>query len=130
MRIHYEGKWEGVGLWKLRVCWALPFGAQKTRDFQGPTPPTCPSYGYAASKTLCTGLYKSYVHRWFYVQEPTREVLGPILWGWESRCIKELNRPARAAQVHKELNRPARAAQVHKELNRPAQAAPSDYKTY
>jgi hypothetical protein len=30
-----------------------------------------------ASKTLCTGLYKSQVHRWFYAQEPTREVQGP-----------------------------------------------------
>ncbi len=29
-------------------------------------------------KTLCTGLYKSKVHRWFYAQEPTREVSGPI----------------------------------------------------
>jgi hypothetical protein len=41
-----------------------------------------------ASKTLCTGLYKSEVHRWFYAQEPTREVLGPIL-----RVVEE--------QVHK-----------------------------
>jgi hypothetical protein len=41
-----------------------------------------------ASKTLCTGLYKSEVHRWFYAQEPTREVSGPIL-----RVVKE--------QVHK-----------------------------
>jgi hypothetical protein len=42
----------------------VPFGAQP--------PPTCPStvMDMHASKTLCTGLYKSLVHRWFY--EPER----------------------------------------------------------
>jgi hypothetical protein len=34
------------------------------------------------------------VHRWFDALEPTREVSGPILRGWRSRCIKELVRPA------------------------------------
>jgi hypothetical protein len=33
------------------------------------------------SKTLCTGLYKSKMRRWFYAQEPTRVVSGPILRG-------------------------------------------------
>ncbi len=28
----------------------VPFGAQKTRDFQGPLPPICPSNGYARIK--------------------------------------------------------------------------------
>jgi hypothetical protein len=37
-----------------------------------------------------------------YVQEPTREVSGPILGGGGgSTCINELNRPARATYVHK-----------------------------
>ncbi len=31
------------------------------------------------------------------VQEPTREISGPVLLVWGSRCIKELNRPARDA---------------------------------
>ncbi len=32
--IHYEGKWEVVGLWKSRLFWALwlPLGAQKSRN--------------------------------------------------------------------------------------------------
>jgi len=29
-----------------------PFGAQKTREFQGPTPPTCPSNGYARIQNI------------------------------------------------------------------------------
>ncbi len=62
--------------------WALKF-----ESFLGPVnsrahpPPTCPSNGYACIQTLCTGLYKSYVHRWFYAQEPTREVSGPTEGG-------------------------------------------------
>jgi hypothetical protein len=39
-----------------------------------------------ASKPVCIGLYKSEVHWWFYVQEPTREVSRPILWGGGGRC--------------------------------------------
>jgi hypothetical protein len=34
----------------------VPFGAPKVRDMH-------------ASKTLCKGLYKSEVHRWFYAKE-------------------------------------------------------------
>ncbi len=30
----------------------VPLGAQKTRDFQGPTPPTCPFYGYARIQNI------------------------------------------------------------------------------
>jgi hypothetical protein len=38
----------------------VPFGAQKARDFQGPTPlPLAQEMDMQASKTLCTGLYKS-----------------------------------------------------------------------
>jgi hypothetical protein len=38
----------------------VPFGAQKTREFQGPTPLPLPQVmNMHASKTLCTGLYKS-----------------------------------------------------------------------
>ncbi len=64
-----------------------------------------------ASKKLCTGLYKSKVHRWFYAQEAHKggfrahtggveeqvnkgtliTLLGPL------RCIKEVNHPALAA---------------------------------
>ncbi len=86
--------------WALK--WQSPIGsmpfhrAQKTLDFQCSTPSQV--MDRYASKTLCTGLYKSQVHRWFYVQEPTRKVSGPILW--RSRCIKEFNRPAWAASPH------------------------------
>ena len=47
--------------------WRMPFGAQKLKV------------------VLCN------------VQEPTREISGPILLVWGSRCIKEFNRPARDA---------------------------------
>ncbi len=43
-----------------------------------------------ASKALLTGTYKSEVHRWFYVQEPTREVSGPLLWGLGEQVHKGL----------------------------------------
>jgi hypothetical protein len=56
-------------------------------------------------------VYISGAYRWFYVQEPTREVSRPIQWGGGGagayrnlvvllgplRCTKKLNRPARAA---------------------------------
>jgi hypothetical protein len=37
----------------------VPFGAQKTRGFQGQTLPIAQVMDMHASKTLCTGLYKS-----------------------------------------------------------------------
>jgi hypothetical protein len=50
--IHYLGKWEGVGPLEIEIFLGLvkwhraerrgPFGAQKTRDFQGPTPSYLP----------------------------------------------------------------------------------------
>jgi hypothetical protein len=45
-------------------------------DFQGPTPSHLPKkWMLPASKALPvrTELYKSWVHRWFYVQKPTLE---------------------------------------------------------
>jgi hypothetical protein len=48
---------------------SMPFHrAQKTLNFQGP-PPLAQVMDMHTSKTLCTGLYKSEVHRWFYAQE-------------------------------------------------------------
>ncbi len=80
----------------------MPFGAQKNSRFPGPNNlPLAQIMAMHASKTLSTGLYKSEVLRWFYLQKPTWEVSGPYCGGWGSRCIKELNRPARAAQVNK-----------------------------
>jgi hypothetical protein len=35
-----------------RVHRGVPFGAQKTRGFQGPTPLTCPSNGYACIQNV------------------------------------------------------------------------------
>jgi hypothetical protein len=37
-------------------------------------------------------------------QSPQGRFQVPYCGGWGSRCIKELNRPARAAQVHKDFN--------------------------
>ncbi len=42
------------------------------------------------------------MHRWFYAQEPTR---AHTVGGWESRCIKELNCPARAVTPITKLTR-------------------------
>ncbi len=52
---HYLGKWEGVGSWKSRVCWAPNVTCLSARcHFTGPKklasssaqpPPTCPSNG-------------------------------------------------------------------------------------
>ncbi len=93
--IHYEGKWEGVGPWKLRLFWApvkwhranrrVRFGAQKSRDFQSPTPSHLSSYWMLpASKALHTGLYELQVHRWFYVQEPTGDFKGVSQGGFRA----------------------------------------------
>ncbi len=78
------------------------FGAQKTRDFQGPTPSHLPKYwicthskhnarGCIHHRCICGFMYKS----------PRGRFQGPYCGGWGSRCIKELNCPAWAAQVHK-----------------------------
>ncbi len=57
-----------------------------------------PSYG-------CCPHQKRINHRCiggFMYKSPRGRFQGPYCGGWGSRCIKELNRPARAAQVHKE----------------------------
>ncbi len=41
-------KWE-------RADRRVPFGVQKTREFQGPTPPTSPSNGYARIQNIMHG---------------------------------------------------------------------------
>ena len=49
----------------------VPFGAQKNSGIPGPNPLPLPQVMYMhPSKTLCTGLYKSQVHRLFYAHEP------------------------------------------------------------
>ncbi len=52
---------EPTGEWHL--------GPKKLKNSRAQPPPTSPSNGYACIQTLCTGLYKSWVHRWFYAQE-------------------------------------------------------------
>ncbi len=42
----------------------VPFGAQKTQEFQASPLPLAQVMDVHASKTLCTGLYISKVHRW------------------------------------------------------------------
>jgi hypothetical protein len=59
----------GHGIEPIGEC---HLGPKKLENSKTQPPPTCPSNGYAdmhASKTLCTGLYKSLVHRWFYEHE-------------------------------------------------------------
>jgi hypothetical protein len=47
-----------------RAVRRVPFGAQKSQDFQGPTPlPLSQVMELPASKSLCTGPYQSEVHR-------------------------------------------------------------------
>ncbi len=57
-QIHYEGKLEGeIKTFLGPVKWhratrQVTFGDQKSRDFQGPTPPTCPCNGFARINTI------------------------------------------------------------------------------
>jgi hypothetical protein len=61
----FVGPWENA-----RADRRVQFGAQKTRDFQRqPLPPTSPHNVSARIKNICTGPYKSLVHRWFYEHE-------------------------------------------------------------
>ncbi len=63
------GKWEGVGPWNSRVFWApngtrllarCHFTGPKNSQIPGPNPlPLALVMDMHASKTLCTGLYKS-----------------------------------------------------------------------
>jgi hypothetical protein len=57
------------------------------------------SFGAQQTQNIMHRAVQIIVHRWFYAQEPRREVSGPITEGW-NRCIKELVRPARAAPPH------------------------------
>ncbi len=108
------GQVGGLGPWGSRVFWALwnsiepigecHLGPKKLEISMAQPPLTCPSNGYAmhASKILCTGLYRNhgcvggYMHK-----RPWGRFQSPYCGGWRSRCIRELNRSARAAQVHK-----------------------------
>ncbi len=87
------GNWEFFG----PVKWHHHLGPKNSR-FQSPTPSQV--MAMYASKLLCTGLYRctgGFMHK----SPQGRFHVGSILWGWGTRCIKELNLPARAAQVHK-----------------------------
>ncbi len=42
----------GVGSWKSRADRRVKYGSEKGRDFLGPPPPTCPSYGFARIKRI------------------------------------------------------------------------------
>ncbi len=47
----------------------VPFGTQKTRDFQSPTTSHLPKKWMCPhQKSLRTGTYKAKLHRWFYVR--------------------------------------------------------------
>ncbi len=75
-----EGHRRSIAIYAPIIYTAI-WGPKKSR-FPGPKPlPLAQVMDMHASKTLCTGLYKSYVHRWFYVKEPTREVSGPHYGG-------------------------------------------------
>jgi hypothetical protein len=59
-QIHYEGKWEGFGHWKLSFFWALkwqqvmpvPFGPKIVEIFMAQPPPTCLNNGFAPIKNI------------------------------------------------------------------------------
>ncbi len=71
MHIHYEGKWEGVKP-KMALAYRLVAISQgpKNSRIPGPNPLPLPLViDMHASKTLCTGLYKSQVHSLFYAHE-------------------------------------------------------------
>jgi hypothetical protein len=80
-------------------------GPKKLSISRAQPPPTCPSNGYAvmhASKHYAQGCLNHRSLGGFLHKSPRWRFQGPY-WGgggWRSRCIMELNRPARAAQVH------------------------------
>ncbi len=84
--------------------WHSPIGlipfhrAQKTLEFQGPTPSHLPKqwicthpkhYAQGCINHMCIG---GFMHK-----SPQGRFQGPYWGGWRSRCIKELVCPARAA---------------------------------
>jgi hypothetical protein len=94
----------GVGPWKLRVWvpkWHLPTGsmpfhrAQKTLDFQGPTPSHLPSERICMHpKHYARDCINHKCIRGFMYKSPKGRFKGSNCGGWGSRCIKELNPPA------------------------------------
>ncbi len=106
------GKWH-------RVEWRVSFGAPKNSGFPGPNPlPLAQVRDMHESKTLCTGLYKSEVVLCTRDHGEGGGVSGPILWRWRSRCIKDLITLLGPLRCIKELNRPARAAPPITKLTR------------
>ncbi len=61
--IHYKGKWEGDGPWKLRLFWALWNGIEPIGKCH-----------FSARKKL---------HRWFYVQDPMGDFKGAQVWDFD-----------------------------------------------
>ncbi len=75
----------------ITLTWASGKGlGPENREFFGP----CESH--RADRRMPFGAQKLKVVL-CNVQEPTRAISEPILLVWGSRCIKELNRPARDA---------------------------------
>ncbi len=74
MLIHYEGKWEGVGL-KMALAYRLVAISQgpKNSRIPGPNPLSLP---LVMDKTLCTGLYKLQMHKLFYAHEAPGDFNG------------------------------------------------------
>ena len=63
----------------------VPFGAQKHEN-PGPNPLPLPQLmDMHASKTLCTGLYKSLLHRWFNEPEKSPNWIAGPRWGGGGR---------------------------------------------
>ncbi len=70
----FSGPCEMASSWKASAIWG-----PKNSRIPGPNPiPLALLMDMHASKTLCTGLYKSLVHRWFYEHEnPLMGLRGP-----------------------------------------------------
>ncbi len=73
LRGEVGGGWKWKKKWKMELAYRLVpiLQGPKNSGIPGPNPLPLPQVMYMhPSKTLCTGLYKSQVHRLFYAHEP------------------------------------------------------------
>ncbi len=90
----------------------VPIQAQKNSRFPGPNPLPLAQVMYMhESKILCTGLYRNHgCVGGFMHKRPRGRFQSPYCGGWRSRCIKDLITLLELLGCIKELNRPTRAA--------------------
>ncbi len=88
--------------WHLSIG-SMPFHrAQKISISRAHPPPTCPRNGCCPhQKHYAQGRINHRCIGGFMYKSPRGRFQGPYCGGWGSKCIKELDCPARGAQVHK-----------------------------